>query len=139
MKATIGVVIHETLLHSVFSAKDRARLEALGKVRWTSSEEPLEESVAIELLQGCSVGVGSWHTPFPSAPLVQECPDLRLWEQRIGKIQLLKKRQSTVLEAMTQRRLRPAPRPGTDRDCAFVLTLRCTYAFRCLNPRRVIR
>ena len=86
MEAKIGVVIHTSLVSSVFSAADRARLNALGEVRWTESEEPLEESAAIELLRGCTIGVGSWHTPWPSAPLVEACLDLRLWEHVAGTV-----------------------------------------------------
>ena len=86
MTEKIGVVIHTSLVHSVFSDADRARLNNLGDVRWTESEEPVEESTAIELLQGCSIGIGSWRTPHPSARLVEACPDLRLWQHVAGTV-----------------------------------------------------
>ena len=86
MEAKIGVVIHTSLVNSVFSAADRARLNALGEVRWTASEKPLEEPAAIELLRDCTIGVGSWRTPWPSAQLVEACPDLRLWEHVAGTV-----------------------------------------------------
>lgn len=86
-KARIGVVIHTVLAEVLFSPEDRARLERLGEVRWTGARGPIDDAAAIEILQGCRIGIGSWGTPCPqSAALVAACPDLRLWEHAAGTV-----------------------------------------------------
>ena len=86
MTAKIGVIIHTSLVRQLFNESDRARLNQLGDVRWTESPDPVSENEAIELLQDCSIGVGSWQTPHPSAELVQACPQLKLWEHVAGTV-----------------------------------------------------
>ncbi|HUU12047.1 MAG TPA: hydroxyacid dehydrogenase [Phycisphaerae bacterium] len=89
-KPKIGVVIHTTLAETMFAPEDRARLNALGEVRWTESAEPIDEADAIALLQGCQVGIGSWGTPCPTSDaLVRACPDLVLWEHAAGTVRAM--------------------------------------------------
>ena len=82
----IGVVIHTKLRDSLFTDKDRARLNGLGDVRWTDSREPITREAAAELLADCEIGVGSWNTPYPNAELLAACPRLRLWEHAAGTV-----------------------------------------------------
>lgn len=87
MAERIGVVIHRPLVEKLFREEDRARLDQLGEVRWADSDEPLSREAAIELLDGCRVGIGSWGTPNVGDPeLVERCPDLRLWEHVAGSV-----------------------------------------------------
>lgn len=85
-KPKIGFVVHGSLARKVFVKEDLARLERVGELRATESEEPIDEDAAIRLLQGCRVGVGSWRTPFPNARIVAACPDLELWVHAAGTV-----------------------------------------------------
>ena len=71
---------------TLFLPEDLERLQAIGEVRYSESDRPLSVHEAIELLRGCSIAVGSWNSPFPSAELVTACPDLRLWEHAAGTV-----------------------------------------------------
>ena len=83
----IGVVIHQPLRTQLFSAADAARLESLGTVQWTESDEPLSVAEAIEVLHDCDIGIGSWRTPNIGSPeLLAACPKLRLWEHVAGSV-----------------------------------------------------
>jgi phosphoglycerate dehydrogenase-like enzyme len=89
-QAGIGVVIYTELCEKLFSPEDRARLERLGRVRWTGSPRPITEEAAIAILKGCRVGVGSWGTPCPkSAALLDACPDLCLWVHAAGTVKYM--------------------------------------------------
>ena len=85
-RTRIGVVIHTELLERLMLPEDRARLEALGEVRWTDSPRPVDEEEAIRLLRGCTVALGSWGTPGPGPALLAACPELRLWEHVAGSV-----------------------------------------------------
>jgi phosphoglycerate dehydrogenase-like enzyme len=86
MATKIGVIIPKGKCEQLFSDEDRTRLDRLGDVRWTGSDQQLSVEEAGEFLAGCEVGVGSWGTPYPSAELLALCPDLRLWEHAAGSV-----------------------------------------------------
>lgn len=84
---TIAVLIHQPLCDQLITPAARARLEALGEVRWVDADEPVSAAAAIELLQGCEIALGSWKTVHPATPgLLAACPDLRLWEHVAGSV-----------------------------------------------------
>ncbi len=80
----IGVVIHQSLLRTLFRPSDVERLSSLGEVTWTDSEDPLTENAAVELLKECEIGVGSWNTPYPNERMIRECPQLEMWQHVAG-------------------------------------------------------
>jgi phosphoglycerate dehydrogenase-like enzyme len=82
----IGVVIPVKLRDALFHAADRARLEALGTVHWATQADKVDAAQAIELLRDCTVGVGSWNTPWPDATVLASCPSLRLWVHAAGTV-----------------------------------------------------
>lgn len=86
MATTIGVIIHAPLRDALFSPQDKARLATLGHVRWTDSATPLSLDEACAFLADCEIGVGSWGTAYPTAPLLDACPQLRLWEHVAGSV-----------------------------------------------------
>lgn len=85
-RARIGVVIHRKLRETLFSAEDQARLNGLGEVLCTESDDPISTSAACDLLKDCDIAVGSWQTPYPTAELLKGCPKLRLWEHAAGTV-----------------------------------------------------
>lgn len=85
----IGVVVGTDLAGLLFSEADRARLEALAEVRWCESATPPSVEEAIGLLDGGSIGVGSWRTPRPTTELLEACPDLRLWVHAAGSVKAI--------------------------------------------------
>ena len=82
----IGVLIPTLLREQLFAPEDVTRLNELGDVTWTESEQHLSVEEAIELLEGCTIGVGSWGTPWPDAQLLEACPHLRLWVHVAGSV-----------------------------------------------------
>jgi len=86
MTAKIGVIIHTSLVTKLFNDDDRHRLNQLGDVRWTESLDPITEDQAIEHLRECTIAVGSWSTPHPSANIMESCPQLKLWEHVAGTV-----------------------------------------------------
>jgi len=85
-KPRIGVVIHTDLLSTIFTRRDVTRLKRLGDVRWTSKAQPLTAAEAVEVLRGCTVGVGSWGTPRADADVLAACPELKLWVHAAGSV-----------------------------------------------------
>ncbi len=89
MKSTnvsIGVIIHTTLLPTIFASQDIERLQGLGDVVFTDSQSPISIAEACKLLEKCDIGIGSWNTPYPGAELLAACPNLRLWEHAAGTV-----------------------------------------------------
>ncbi len=84
--ARIGVVIHTPLRNQLFSAEDQTRLERAGSVAWADAERPLTVDAARALLAGCSIGIGSWGSPYPSAELLDGLPELRCWIHAAGTV-----------------------------------------------------
>ncbi len=82
----IGVVVHTNLREQIFTPEDLARLNTLGEVVYTESPTPISTAQAIEILQDCEIGVGSWSTPYPTAELMAGCPHLKLWEHAAGTV-----------------------------------------------------
>jgi phosphoglycerate dehydrogenase-like enzyme len=85
----IGVIVHRALARSLFSNEDRQRLETLGKVAWTNSDNPISTHEAIQLLRDAEVAIGSWKTPIPDEGILAACPKLRLWEHAAGSVKAL--------------------------------------------------
>ena len=46
---------------------------------WTESAENISTREAIAILGDCSIGIGSWGTPWPDEELLAGYPELRLW------------------------------------------------------------
>lgn len=86
MNHRVGVIVHRPLRDTLFAPEERARLEALAPTVWTEAEKPLTVEEASALLADCTVGVGSWGTPYPSEALLSACPHLRLWEHAAGTV-----------------------------------------------------
>lgn len=84
--AKIGGVIPTPLRGEIFFEKDLARLEGLGEVRWTESADNISTTEAVEILQDCTIGIGSWGTPWPDGELLAGCPELRLWIHAAGSV-----------------------------------------------------
>ena len=70
----IGGLIPTELRQLLFTPEDMVRLAGMGEVRWNESAEQMSTIEAIELLQGCTVGIGSWATPWPDAELLEGLP-----------------------------------------------------------------
>jgi len=77
----IGLLIASERKRQLFDSETLERLQALGDVRWIESAQSAEE-----LLQSCTVAVGSWGTAKPTAALLDHCPDLRLWVHAAGTV-----------------------------------------------------
>lgn len=87
---TIGVVIPTPMCETLFAPVDRARLEALGQVRWWPQASAPDAEAAAALLADCQIGVGSWGTPHPgTSGLLARCQDLRLWEHAAGSVKAM--------------------------------------------------
>jgi phosphoglycerate dehydrogenase-like enzyme len=82
----IGVVIHTKLLHGIWDQASIDKLNSLGEVAWTDSEDPISEEQAIAILKDADIGIGSWRTPGPREAVVQACPKLRLWVHSAGTV-----------------------------------------------------
>ena len=82
----IAGLIPTPLRQLLFTAEDMERLAGLGQVRWNESAEQMPTVEAIELLQKCAVGIGSWGTPWPDADLLAGCPELKLWMHCAGTV-----------------------------------------------------
>jgi phosphoglycerate dehydrogenase-like enzyme len=82
----IGVVVHTKRRDDIFLQRDIDRLNELGEATWTDEAEPLDAEQAIELLQGCEIGVGTWGSPHPDAELLAACGDLKLWVHAAGSV-----------------------------------------------------
>ena len=82
----IGGLIPTELRQLLFTPEDMERLAGMGEVRWNESAEQMSTIEAIELLQGCTVGIGSWGTPWPDAELLEGCPELKLWVHVAGTV-----------------------------------------------------
>ena len=89
MTEKIGVVIHNWRMDDLLAPEDRARLAELGQVRWADSDDELSTEEAVDLLQGCRVGIGSWQTPWPNGELLDACPELRLWVHVAGSVKYM--------------------------------------------------
>lgn len=85
-KKKIGVVIHRDLLPQLFEDDMIEALNALGEVKWTDSQTPIDIPAAIELLRDCEVGIGGWGTPMPCEELLAACPQLKLWINAAGSV-----------------------------------------------------
>ena len=85
----IGVVIHQPLRSQLYTHADQKRLDALGNVVWTEETQPLSIDAAIEVLQDCEIGVGSWGSPAPSPELLKACPSLKLWVHTAGSVKYM--------------------------------------------------
>jgi phosphoglycerate dehydrogenase-like enzyme len=83
-KEKVGVVIHTRLRDKIMTPADRARLEKVAPVVWTDSADALKVEAACALLADCTVGLGSWGTPFPCAEIMAAAPKLRMWEHAAG-------------------------------------------------------
>ncbi len=83
----IGVVIPAKRLEGIMVPGDREQLDALGDVTWCRAEAKCADEEAVEVLQGCEIGVGSWGTPNPKTEdLMEKCPDLKLWIHAAGSV-----------------------------------------------------
>jgi phosphoglycerate dehydrogenase-like enzyme len=91
----IGICIPTGLAGTLFAPSDRARLAQLpgvDEVRWWTSAQAPTADEAVEHLNGCAIGLGSWGTPHPGSALlsgaevITRCPELRLWEHVAGTV-----------------------------------------------------
>jgi len=82
----IGVIIPTMMCETLFRPEDAARLEGLAPTVWTDLAEHLSGEQAGRLLADCTIGVGSWGTPYPCGELMASCPDLQLWEHVGGTV-----------------------------------------------------
>lgn len=82
----IGILIPAPACRELFTEEARARLAALGEVRWNESDRHLNEEEAAAFLSKSNIAVGSWGTAIPSEKILSACPDLRLWEHAAGTV-----------------------------------------------------
>ena len=72
--AKIGGVIPTPLRGVTFTEEDLARSTDRATVRWTESAENISTREAIAILGDCSIGIGSWGTPWPNEELLAGYP-----------------------------------------------------------------
>jgi phosphoglycerate dehydrogenase-like enzyme len=85
-KPIIGILISPKALGGLFSEADLQQLKQLGDCRFRETDAPIDEAGAVALLEGATIGIGSWGTPGPTPAIIEACTELRLWEHVAGSV-----------------------------------------------------
>ncbi len=86
----VGIVIGRQQRERLFRKETCEQIDALGDVVWAEYDGSGSVEEAVELLQGCEVGVGSWRTPHPGqAELFAACPELKGWIHAAGSVKFI--------------------------------------------------
>lgn len=82
----VALLLPTGLRAQLFSPSDLDFLTNICELHCWEAEESPTEAEAVDILEDCVAGIGSWGTPYPSEGLMAGCPALKLWVHAAGSV-----------------------------------------------------